>query len=92
MCGKNIKESTLPISMGSQVTTYLVSLLFPPLGLWPGVKYLTSKRPNGKMVGTIALLITLVATILLFVITIQIANRISAEINSSFQKYQNVGL
>lgn len=91
MCGKNIKEETLPIPLGSQIATYIISFLFPPIGLWPGVKYLTGKKPNGKKVGIIALIITIIATIFLVIATIQISNKISSEVDSAFKKYQNIG-
>lgn len=62
-CGANLKEAAAP-SMGKQISIYLVSLLLPPLGLLPGIRYLRRDDPVAKRVGMITIILTIVSTVL----------------------------
>lgn len=62
-CGNDLKEIIMPISTLAQVGAYAIAVLLPPLGLWPGIKYLKKKNPNAKKVGTITIVLTIISTI-----------------------------
>src|SRR4051794_33424105 len=62
VCGKQLKELPFGISLGKQIGIYLMSVLLPPLGLWPGIKYLMKKDSKAKMVGAIAIILTIIGT------------------------------
>jgi hypothetical protein len=66
-----LKDVPEKISTGKQVSIYALSVLAPPLGLWPGLKYIFQKDEKAKMVGAIALILTIISTALTFWITMQ---------------------
>lgn len=63
-CGANLKEEPKPISVALQIGIYALSIFLPPFGLWPGIKYALKKYPPIKRVGIIAIVLTLLSTIL----------------------------
>ena len=65
-CGKEVKARPLDTGIGKQIGIYSLSVLLPPLGLWPGIKYLRSADTKAKKVGIVAILLTIIATIITF--------------------------
>jgi RNA polymerase subunit RPABC4/transcription elongation factor Spt4 len=63
-CGHNLKEKLLPISILVQTGLYALAIFFPPLGLWPGIKFVMKKNPYAKRVGIITIVITLISSAL----------------------------
>lgn len=63
-CGKQLKAKPLSASILKQIGIYLLSFLLPPLGLWPGIKYLRQPNGEGKMVGFVAILLTVISIVL----------------------------
>ena len=57
-CGKQLKEKVPPLTVWKQILIYLVSFFLPPLGLGWGFKYIRSKNLKVKMVGYVAILLT----------------------------------
>ena len=78
-CGKNLKEKEVPVSVWAQVGVYLVSVFLPPLGLWPGIKYVMKPNKQAKLVGWIAIGLTIISTIVTLWLTYGV-----------FQNYLNV--
>src|SRR3989344_4186148 len=91
-CGKNLIESTLPISLSKQLGVYALSLLIPPLGLVPGIKYLVSKSPNGKQVGLIAITLTVVAILIGLIVVRQFIEQVNESVNLELNQYENLGI
>jgi len=73
-CGKNLKEKPPSTSWLTQTWLYLLSALLPPLGLWPGMKYLKSSYPPARRVGIIIVIITVISFVIGFVIFYQWLN------------------
>ena len=63
-CGKPLQGQKLSTSLGRKIWIYAVSVLLPPLGMWPGVKYLRSDDAEAKKMGMIAIALTVLSTIL----------------------------
>jgi len=91
-CGKSIKELTTPISLGKQIGLYIFSILLPPLGLVPGIKYMLGKNPNGKTVGLILIILSIISIGVSLVVFSQVINEINKQVNTQFLQYQNLGL
>lgn len=91
-CGKNLMEASTPIPLSKQIGVYALSILLPPLGLWPGIKYLVSKNPNGKQVGIIAIILTAVAIIIGIFAVMQFMSMLSQSVNLQLDNYQNLGI
>ena len=68
-----------------------MSILLPPLGLVPGIKYIRGKNQNGKMVGTIAILLTIVGTVISIVVFLQVMDTVNKQVESQLQQYENLG-
>jgi hypothetical protein len=70
-CGKKFRDGPVVISVGRQISIYAVSILLPPLGLWPGFKYLFQKDSKAKVVGIIAIVLTIISGILSYWLTME---------------------
>ena len=88
-CGKQLKEP--PISIAKQLSVYAVSVLLPPLGLWPGIKYLLAESPQTKKVGIIAIILTVVSSIITIWLFMGIMNGVNQSLGSQMNQYQNLG-
>ncbi|HEX7042122.1 MAG TPA: zinc ribbon domain-containing protein [Patescibacteria group bacterium] len=84
-CGKQVKDA--PITLSKQIGIYLISIFLPPLGLFPGIKYLFRTDPKAKQVGIIAILLTIVATVVTLWATLGLFNQINSQINSQLDQY-----
>jgi hypothetical protein len=63
-CGHNLKEKPMPVSALVQTGLYALAVFLPPLGLWPGIKYAMKKGPQAKRIGIIAIVLTLISTVI----------------------------
>ncbi|KKT87073.1 MAG: hypothetical protein A2119_03020 [Candidatus Colwellbacteria bacterium GWA2_46_10] len=62
-CGKELKAKLIKIPLITQIGIYALSIFLPPLGLWPGIKYLGQKSQEAKMVGIVAITLTIVSSV-----------------------------
>jgi len=91
-CGKKLKEPPLSTSIGRQIYIYALSLILPPLGLWPGIKYLRQDNIIAKRIGIIAIVLTIISTILTIWITIGLlSNPLGGNAGDQMQQLQNLG-
>ena len=86
-CGKKIKELIASVAIGKQIAIYLLSLFLPPLGLFPGIKYLLQKDQKRKMIGVVAIALTIFSTIITVWITINLTKTVNTQLN----QYNNLG-
>src|SRR4030042_6520021 len=63
VCGLKRKETTISISFLKQLSIYLTSFFLPPFGLIPAIKYLRQEDDKAKLVGIIAVFITIISVI-----------------------------
>ena len=85
-CGKKIKEPPVSTTIAKQIGIYALSVLLPPLGLWPGIKYLLQKDQKSKIIGIVAIVLTIFSTIISIWVAINFFNQINKIIGS-----QNLG-
>ena len=88
-CGKKIIEP--PITTAREIGIYLLSVFLPPLGLWPGIKYLLQKNEKAKRVGAIAIVLTIISSVITIWIAVVTMNNINQSISSQMNQYQNLG-
>jgi uncharacterized OB-fold protein len=62
-CGKELKAKLVRVSAATQIGIYALSVFLPPLGLWPGIKYLGKKGREAKIVGAIAIVLTIISSV-----------------------------
>ena len=58
-CGTKLKDVPFTISLEKQIGIYLLSFFLPPLGLFPGIRYLKNPDEKAKHVGLIAIFLTI---------------------------------
>lgn len=91
-CGKKLKEPPVSTTVLRQIYIYSLSILLPPLGLWPAVKYLRQKDKKAKIIGIIAILLTIISTVITLFFTINIlTTQINTINNSQIPELQNLG-
>jgi hypothetical protein len=84
-CGKKLIEP--PITAIKEIGVYLLSVFLPPLGLWPGIKYLLQKNSRAKRVGTIAIVLTILSTVVTLWLSVVAFNGLSKSVNSQLNQY-----
>jgi hypothetical protein len=68
-----------------------MSILLPPLGLWPGIKYVFQKDEKTKLVGIIAIILTVLSSIITFWLFSGFMSGILNSSLGSLNQYQNLG-
>jgi len=91
-CGKNLKPAPLSTSATSQIGVYALSIFLPPLGLWPGVKYLRQNTRTAKTIGIIAIILTVISTVASVWLLKGLVDQINQTVSSQLNGYQNLGL
>lgn len=90
ICGKKLREPPLSTGIIKQLGVYAISVLLPPLGLIPAVKYLLSKEKHAKIIGIIALILTIISTVITLMYSAILLNQITSQLNQ-FNDLQNLG-
>jgi len=89
-CGKPIKKIPLSTSITKQIYIYSISILFPPFGLIPGIRYLLQKNIKARIIGIIAITLTIVTLALVLKITTDFINSQVNIVNSQFSQLENL--
>ncbi len=87
-CGKKLKNKPLSTSVGRQIYVYLLSFLLPPLGLWPAIKYLKQDSDKSRMIGFIAVVLTIVSAVLTIWFTLGFVSAFNQQLNSNLNLYR----
>jgi hypothetical protein len=91
-CGKKLIDP--PITFLKEFGIYLFSIFLPPLGLWPGIKYLLQKNARAKRVGIITIILTVLSIAITLWLSVAAFNNINQAINAQLQnqsQFQNIG-
>ncbi len=81
ICGKKIREKPLSSTIWTQAWIYFISFCLPPLGLWPGFKYLRQNDPKLKTIGAVAIVLTVISILISAVIAISLINQVNDQVN-----------
>ncbi len=91
-CGKKLRRPPLSTSFFTQLSLYLVCVLFPPFGIVPGVRYIFQKKTQAIIVGIVCIALTLVATAGTLIVAQKLYIRLQQQIDSQMQYYNELGL
>lgn len=80
-CGASLKQKPPSVSSLSQISVYAKSLLLPPLGVIIGLRYLRQKDNSSKIVGIVAILITIIPLIFMIITTIKLTKFINTQVD-----------
>ena len=86
-CGNKIIDKPFKLTIKNIIYVMTLSIFFPPLGIFPGFKYLRYKETGAKLFGLLAIIITLIFTYLMFYIFMNFMN----EMSSSYYNINNLG-
>ncbi len=81
-CGHKIKEPPYHFTIIGTISILLISFLFPPFGLIPGIRYLKNKDKKAKLIGALAIIVTIIATVLFIIFIKQYLEMVNTTINS----------
>jgi hypothetical protein len=84
-CGRTLKVK--PFSLSKQIGIYALSFFLPPLGFWPAFKYLRQKDEKTKIVGIIALFLSIISTAITIWLLLGLYNQLN-----QITQYQSLGL
>jgi len=89
-CGEKIKEKPLSTTFGRQLLVYLLSIFFPPLGIWPAIKYLRQQDEKSKRIGLTALFLTIISIVITSWLTISFINSFRKGLDNQLNIYQDI--
>ena len=82
--------SSLSTTFGRQLSVYLLSVFFPPLGIWPAIKYLRQQDEKSKKIGLTALFLTIASIVITSWLTISFINSFSKGFDNQLNLYQGI--
>ncbi|MFA6364861.1 MAG: zinc ribbon domain-containing protein [Candidatus Paceibacterota bacterium] len=68
-CGESLRDKEIDTSVLKQVRIYLVSFFLAPFGIGYAIKYLKQREEKPKIIGVVALLLTILAILTVVYIT-----------------------
>jgi hypothetical protein len=83
-CGKKIKEPPFKLKWGNVFGILFASILLPPLGIFPGLRYLRYKELSAKILGLSAIILTLLFTFIMFYVFIGFFNNMNKTYNTIY--------
>ncbi|HEX8923576.1 MAG TPA: zinc ribbon domain-containing protein [Patescibacteria group bacterium] len=86
-CGQNIRPRPLSTSLSAQILLYLKTILLPPLGLVWGLRYLRQPDNASKIIGLIAVVITVIEVIWMVQFTVAAVGTLNNQINQQVNLY-----
>ena len=81
-CGKKLKEKPQSTTILRQILIYLLSIFLPPLGLWPAIKYIKQKDNKSKMIGYIAIILTIISVGISIWLYLGFINTVNQQLNN----------
>lgn len=87
-CGKKLKDPPVGTGIGKQIKLYLICVLLPPLGLFPGIKYLRQEDPKAQKIGLVVILLTIIATIFTIWFSVAFVSQLSSTLNGQLDQFQ----
>jgi hypothetical protein len=91
-CGRKLKRRPLSTSILTQIGLYLTCLLFPPFGLIPGMRYLLQKRAGAAVIGSICIVLTIIATAVTLLVAQKMYVNLQKQIDQQMQYYNELGI
>ncbi len=84
-CGKNLHPASLGTTVVDQTKLYLGSVFLAPMGIFWGMRYLREKDDTSKIVGVIAMLLSIITLVVVIQYTVSFMNTINSQVGKQFQ-------
>jgi predicted PurR-regulated permease PerM len=89
-CGKKLKDKLLSTTILKQIFIYLLSFLLPPLGLWPAVRYLRQKDEKSRIIGFVAIFLTIISIIVTIWLYLGFLDTFTQQLNQQLNNNLNL--
>jgi uncharacterized membrane protein YvbJ len=86
-CGKNLNPVPKSTSATAQTVLYLKSVLLPPLGIWYALPYLREDNQKSKMVGVVAIVLTVISLLIAFKLTKDLSDIVNQQVSEATSLY-----
>jgi hypothetical protein len=86
-CGSNLKPKPPDKTLTRQILVYLGSFLLPPFGIYWAVPYLKQKDAKSKLIGTAAIVITILAFIFVVIWTKNFVNSFNNQLQTQIDSF-----
>jgi len=87
---KRETRASLSTTFTRQLLVYLLSVFFPPLGIWPAIKYLRQQDEKSKKIGLAALFLTIASIVITSWLTISFINSFRKGLDNQLNLYQGI--
>lgn len=87
-CGKNLKPVPPPTSVPRIILLFLGSIILAPLGIVWGVRYLRQPDRKARIIGIIAIVLTLLSFVIATKVTIDYLNKVNEEVTKQMNSMQ----
>jgi len=81
-CGKALRKQPPSTSLSKQATVYFVSFFIPPFGLWYAWQYLKQTDNKSRIIGWVAVTLTVVSIFITIWTTKSLLNSINNQLNA----------
>ncbi len=84
-CGKNLHAAPLATTPLDQAKLYLGSVFLAPMGIIWGLKYLRAPDQKSKIVGIVAIVLTMITLLVVLKYTVDFMNTINSQMGKGLQ-------
>ena len=86
-CGNNLKPAPPSVFLVDQIVLYIKSVLIPPFGILWAIKYLRQDSVKSKIVGIVAIILTLASFIICLILSKNFVNNLNNQINEQLGSF-----
>lgn len=87
-CGRKIKDPPPSTSIWGQIKVYTFSILLPPFGIIPAIRYLRQADGKSKVIGLVIIVLTLISFVITIIYTMKFINTFNAELTKQLGPLQ----
>lgn len=89
-CGKNLHPAPPSMSLATQLSYFVGSLVLPPMGIIWGIRYLKSPEQKAKIFGLVLIMITVIECLVLVDVSVKAYNAINDQIQKQLPNIQGL--
>lgn len=86
-CGNNLKPTPPSIKFIDQLVLYIKSILLPPFGIFFAIVYLKQNDSKSKIIGTIAILLTLISLVVSIILFADFMKTLNEQLNNQINLF-----
>lgn len=86
-CGKNLKPKPPSTTLMRQLVVYLESIFLPPYGILVGLRYLRQKENKSKVIGVLAIVLTIISIVVFTKVTLDFINTVNSQVNEQLKGF-----